>query len=113
MRRRWSCRYPTTACSPDRRLLDDPPRRVDVVGQPEMPIERRRPRARALGPLDQDDRALAHHVVEPQVTRLVRVTQAIAVDVVDGRRPRSGGGGGVIMMNERIRGTGRARTRAQ
>ena len=82
-------------------------RRIRIVGQPEMPIERRSPSPRALGPFDQNDRSLAEHVVEGQITSFVGLAQAVAVYVVD--RNRSD----VVMMNQRVGGTGRASVRAQ
>src|SRR2546426_4085909 len=84
-------------------------RRIRIVGQPEMPVERGCPRAGALGPLDQDDRAplFPQHVVEAEIASFVGVAQAVAVYVVDRNRT------GVVVMNQRVGGTGRARPCAQ
>src|SRR3989441_13135743 len=70
-------------------------RRIRIVGQPEMPVERGCPRAGALGPFDQDDRAplFPQHVVEAEIASFVGVAQAVAVYVVDRNRT------GVVVMN--------------
>src|SRR4029077_504827 len=72
-----------------------------------MSIERRRPRPRPLGPLDQNDRTLPDHVVEAEIARLVGVAQAVTIHVIDRGR------GGFVMMDERIGGTRGARPRPQ
>src|SRR5213593_715304 len=77
------------------------------VAQSKVPVQRRRPGARALGPLDQDDGPLAHHVVEAQVLGLVGRAEAIAVDVVDRRAAR------LVVVYERVGGTRRERLRSQ
>src|SRR6266496_3743178 len=48
-------------------LLQLPGVRLVTVTQSEVSIQRRQPRPRALGPFDQHDGAVAHHVVEPQI----------------------------------------------
>src|SRR5213593_3803651 len=50
-----------------------------TVAQSEVPVERRRPGARALRPFDEDDRAFARHVVEPEVAGLVGGREPVAV----------------------------------
>src|SRR5436189_1407133 len=72
-----------------------------------MPIERRCPRARTLGPFDQDDCPLANHVVEAQIACLIRMPQTVAVDVVDRRLAD------VIVMHQRVCRTGSARLRPE
>src|SRR5207237_5942240 len=57
--------------------------RLVTVTQSEVPIQPRRPRPRALGPLDQHDSPVAHHVVERQIPGFGRRPEAVAVDVVD------------------------------
>src|SRR5882672_2112564 len=71
--------------------------RIRVVGQPKMPIEGRSPRPRALRPLDQHDGAFANHVVEAEIACFVRITEAVAIDMVDRCRT------GMVMMDERVR----------
>ncbi len=70
-----------------------------------MPVDRRRPGTRTLGPFDQNERSLAYHVVETEVARFIGVAQAIAVDVVDRRYPC------VVVMDEGVGGTRRAGAR--
>src|SRR6266550_6892614 len=69
--------------SPD--LLKVPDVRLLTVAESEVPIQRRQPRPRALGPFDQHDGAVAHHVVEPQIPCLGRRPETVAVDVIDQR----------------------------
>src|SRR5947209_12099973 len=83
-------REPAGASSRD--LLQLPGVRIGTVAQFEVPVERRHPGTGALGPLDQDDGALAQHVLEAEILRLVRGAEPVAVDVVDGAA--TGGGGG-------------------
>src|SRR2546421_2434851 len=78
-----------------------------TVTQSKVPIERRRPRARPLGPLDEHDGALARHVLKPDIPRLLGRLEAITIDVVDG------GGASVVVMYQRIRGARRQRPRPQ
>src|SRR5437667_5495660 len=47
-------------------LLQLPGVGIRTVTEAEVPIQPRRPRPRALGPFDQHDSFVAHHVVEPQ-----------------------------------------------
>src|SRR5437867_11846790 len=61
------------------------------------PVERRRPCAGALRPLDQHDGAFAHHVVKAEVAGFVGIAEAVAIDMVDRRRT------GMVMMDERVR----------
>src|SRR2546425_1669030 len=86
-------REPAGASSRD--LLQLPGVRIGTVAQFEVPVERRHPRTGALGPLDQDDGALALHVLEAEILRLVRGAEPVAVDVVDGAATGGGGGAGV------------------
>src|SRR6266699_399213 len=67
-------------------LLQLPGVGIRTVTEAEVPIQPRRPRPRALGPFDQHDGFVAHHVVEPQIldrksTRLnschVRISYAV------------------------------------
>src|SRR5437867_2800197 len=88
-------------------LLQLPRVRLLAVAQPEVPIERWRPEARALRPFDEDDRALTHHVVEPEVTGLVGDREPIAVHVIYRRV------GGVVMVHQRVGRTGGERARAE
>src|SRR3989442_7821468 len=81
--------------------------RLFAVAQLEVPIERRRPGARALRPFDEDDRALTHHVVEPEVAGLVGDREPIAVHVIYRRV------GGVVMVHQRVGRTGGERARAE
>src|SRR6185503_7219309 len=64
-----------------------------------MPVQLWSPASGSFGPLDQNDRALAAHVIEAKVARVVGLAQAIAVDVVDG------GFAGVVVMDQRVGGT--------
>src|SRR5882762_5314114 len=81
--------------------------RARIVKELEVPIERWSPSPRPLGPLDQNDGALADHVVEAEIARLVGVAQTVAIHVIEGS------GAGVVMMHERVRGTGGPRAGAQ
>src|SRR5438067_519315 len=81
--------------SPD--LLQLPEIRRLRVAQLELPIQWWDPRAGALGPFDQDDGALAYHVVEPEVTGLVGRLEAIAVHVVHGAA-----GAVFVMMHQSV-----------
>src|SRR3989441_11956942 len=74
-----------------------------AVAEVEVPIQRRRPQARPLGPFDQHDGTLPRHVVESEVAGFVRRLEAIAVDVVDGR------GAGLVVMHQRVGGARRQR----
>src|SRR5437867_9470773 len=89
---------PLARASPD--LLQLPRVRLFAVAQAQVPIERWRPEARALRPFDEDDRALTHHVVEPEVTGLVGDREPIAVHVIYRRV------GGVVMVPQRVGRTG-------
>src|SRR3989441_5181606 len=99
-------REPAGASSRD--LLQLPGARIGTVAQFEVPVERRHPGPAALGPLDQDDGALALHVLEAEILRLVRGAEPVAVDVVDGAATGGGGGG----AGGRHRGGGGAGARA-
>ena len=73
--------------------------------EPEVAIERGRPGSGAFGPLDEYDGALARHVVEPQVTRVVGRAEAVAIDVV--HRPATR----VVVVHEGIGGARDLRAR--
>src|SRR5205814_410442 len=88
-------------------LLKNTDIRFVTVTQSKVPIERRRPRARPLGPLDEHDGALARHVLEPDIPGLLGRLEAITIDVVDG------GGPSVVVMYQRVRGARRQRPRPQ
>src|SRR6266581_4600145 len=106
-RRRWSCQWQAKACSYRRRFFDQAACGIGVIRQLEMSIERGSPRARALGPFDQNDCRLARHVVKIEVTRLVGMAQPVAIHVIDW------GLSGVVIVDQRIGGTGGTRLRAQ
>src|SRR5437763_4254415 len=78
-----------------------------TVTQVEVPIERRRPRARPLRPLDEHDGALARHVLKPDVPGLLGRLEAITIDVVDG------GGASAVVMHQRVGGARRQGSRLQ
>src|SRR5438105_12562117 len=74
---------------------------IRTVAQAVVPIQRWCPRSRAFGPFDQEDRAVAHHVVEREVAGFVGRLEPVAVHVVD--RPAVGG---YVVMHEGVGGTG-------
>src|SRR5438132_1872830 len=90
---------PRALGSPD--LLQLPGVRLVTVTQPEVPIQPRHPRPRALGPLDQHDGLIAHHVVEPQILGFGRRPQAVAVDVID-----QAALGRAVLVDQRVGRTG-------
>src|SRR3989442_5809987 len=84
-RKRGQFRIPHSALrirlSPD--LLEVPDVRLLAVAQSEVPIQRRQPRSRTLGPLDQHESGVAHHVVERPIPGFSRRPEADAVRVSD------------------------------
>src|SRR6266550_9244455 len=88
-------------------LLENTDIRRVTVAQLEVPIERRRPRARPLRPLDEHDGALARHVLKPDVPGLLGRLEAITIDVVDG------GGASAVVMHQRVGGARRQCSRPQ
>src|SRR5437773_3787708 len=90
---------PSLPFSPN--FLQLPDIRGVTVTQSKVPIERRRPRARPLRPLDEHDGALARHVLKPDVLGLLGRLEAITIDVVHG------GGASAVVMHQRVGGARR------
>src|SRR2546426_11538197 len=65
----------------------------------EVALQRRQPRPCALGPLDQHDGPVAHHVLEAEILCFGRGPKAIAIDVIDEPAVRCR-----VLVNERVGG---------
>src|SRR2546426_9412942 len=65
----------------------------------EVALRRRQPRPCALGPLDQHDGPVAHHVLEAEILCFGRGPKAIAIDVIDEPAVRCR-----VLVNERVGG---------
>src|SRR6266566_8953262 len=92
---------PHPQCGPSPYLFEHADIRLVTVAQLEVPIQRRRPRASPLRPLDQHDGSLPRHVVECQVARLVGRLEPVAIHVVDRTSV-----GCLVVMHEGVGGAG-------
>src|SRR5712692_4728184 len=72
-----------------------------------MPVERRRPTPCPFRPLDENHRAFPDHVVEAEIACFVRLTQPVAVDMIDR------GHAGIVVVHQRVGWTGCPRSRAE